>query len=410
MTDQKTDPAEPDNSLAAEKQSCRPLSGIRVVDFSAFMAGPYCGRWLADLGAEVIKVEPLAGEHMRVEPPLVDGQSRYFGQINAGKRSIAMDLKDPVMAGLAMDLCLKSDVILENFRPGVMARLGLDAERLRARKPELVYCSISGFGQRTAISGMPAYAAIVQAASGFDMANLRYQDEQEKPANQGIHIADLLTSVFAGFSIQTALLHRERTGLGSTIDVALMDSMMNLLVFETQNAQFPQASRPRLAKPLRTQDSFVLVSPTNDNNFRAICQCTGHTEWLDDPLLSTFEARYKNWDEFQRRIETWTRQHSAEDCERTLMAAGVPCSRYRTVEEAMSDPQFLERESFSTVHDDGGSYQVTNLPYMVDACKPKSGQRVPRTGEDTRWVLEEILGLEAGRIDCLAAEGKIVVA
>lgn len=394
---------------AATDATCRPLEGIRVADFSAFMAGPTCARWLADLGAEVIKVEPVGGEHMRVEPPLVDGHSRYFGHMNAGKRSVAMNLKDTETVALARELCLKSDVIIENFRPGVMTRLGLGAETLRASKPELVYCSISGFGQHSSISSMPAYAAIVQAASGFDMANLRYQDESERPANQGIHIADMLTSVFAGFSIQTALLHRERTGQGSTIDVSLMDSMMNLLVFETQNAQFPQANRPRLAKPLRTKDSFVLVSPTNDNNFQAICRCTGHEEWLQDPALSTFEARYRNWDEFQRRIETWTRQHSAEDCERVLMAAGVPCSRYRTVEDTMSDPQFVERESYSTVTDEGGSFKVPNLPFMVDRCKPKAGLRVPRTGEDTRSVLEEMLDLRPEQIERLAAEGKIVL-
>ncbi len=397
------------SSSAGAKPAYRPLGGIRVVDFSAFMAGPSCTRWLADLGAEVIKVEPLAGEHMRVEPPLVNGQSRYFGHMNAGKRSIALDLKDPEVLRLAVDLCLRSDVVVENFRPGVMARLGLGAESLRSRKPGLVYCSISGFGQNTSLSGMPAYAAIVQAASGFDMANIGYQDDSTKPANQGIHIADMLTAVFAGFSIQTALLHRERTGLGGTIDVSLMDSMMNLLVFETQNAQFPQASRPRLAKPLRTKDSFVLVSPTNDNNFRAICRCTGHEEWLADPLLGNFEARYQNWDEFQRRIEMWTLQHSAAECERILMAAGVPCSRYRTVEESIADAQFAERESFATVTDDGGSFRVTNLPFAVDRSKPQAGDRVHRSGEDTRSVFETILDLPADRIERLAAEGKIVV-
>lgn len=401
----------PDLDAQAAVQSaespCQPLQGIRVVDFSAFMAGPACTRWLADLGAEVIKIEPLGGEHMRVEPPLVEGRSRYFGHMNAGKRSIAMNLKDPAANALARDLCLKSDVVIENFRPGVMDRLGLGAAQLRDSKPELIYCSISGFGQNTSSSQMPAYAAIIQAASGFDMTNLLYQSDADRPANQGIHIADMLTSAFAAFAIQTALYDRERHGKGKTLDVCLMDSMMNLLVFETQKVQFPEASGPRLATPLRTMDSFVLVSPTNDNNFRAICKCTGHEEWLQDPLFSTFEARYRNWTEFQRRIESWTMQHDSEHCEKVLMEAGVPCSRYRTVEENMADPQFTERASYATVSDAAGSFKITNLPFMIDNCKPQARPRVPDIGEDSRFVLEEILGLTPEQTERLLADGNI---
>lgn len=383
------------------------LSGIRVLDFTAMMAGPYCARWLADLGAEVIKVEPPQGDHIRTRAPIRDGCSSFFGQFNAGKRCIVLDLKKPDAVSIALQLAQQSDVVIEAFRPGVMQRLGIDADSLRAANPRLIYCSISGFGQENSASAFPAYAPIVHAASGFYMANFEYQDGAEKPANSGIPMADMLTAIFAAFSIQTALLERQLTGEGRTIDVNLMDSMMSVLAYEFQAAQFPLANRRPLYKPLRARDGFVIVAPVNEKNFRSVCAATGHPEWRDDPRLNTDQGRFDNWAEYMRRIEAWTMERDAEECERLLMAAGVPCSRYRRIQETMQDPQFLERKSFAPVRDDAGEFKVTNLPFSIDGVKPVAGDCVARLGQDTADVLGAVLGLPLAEINRLAHSGAV---
>ena len=385
------------------------LKGIRVLDFTAMMAGPYCARWLSDLGAEVIKVEPPEGDHMRTRAPVRDGQSAYFGHLNAGKQCIAIDLKKPQGVALANRLAKECDVVLEAFRPGVMNRLGLGIEQLRAQNPRLVACSISGFGQDNSASHFPAYAPVIHAASGYYMANFGYQDGATQPANSGIPMADMLTAIFAAFSIQSALLQRERTGQGCVIDVNLMDSMMSVLTFEFQAAQFPLPNRRPLYKPLKARDGFLMVAPVNEKNFRSVCQGTGHPEWRDDPLLNTDQGRFDNWGEYMRRIEEWASSRDADECERLLMAAGVPCSRYRTIQDAMSDPQFSERASFGEIHDAAGAYRTTNLPFSLNGDKPQVGARVAGVGEDTAQVLGAVLGMSGDDIQTLAREGVVVL-
>ncbi len=370
------------------------LSGLRVIDFTAFMSGPYCVRWLADLGAEVIKVEPQGGEHMRREAPIRGGAGRMFGHMNAGKRSIVLDLKSREGNRIARELCLKSDIVVENFRPGVMKRLKLDAETLRAEKPRLIYCSISGFGQNTSLAHWPAFASIVHASSGFARTLSSYQDIPGAPANSGVHFADMIASLFSCVAIQSAVVRRERTGEGSTLDVNMMDGMMNLLVYEVQDAQSDEQSLPRIVKPIRAKDGYVVVAPNNDKNFEGLCDATGHPEWREDPLFRTFELWNANFYQLLARIEEWTMQYPAAECERTLMAAGVPCIRYRTVKEAMEDPQFAERGSFTTARDEGGEFLIPNLPFAFDGVRPEVGRRIPRPDEDADSILSE-LGLAA---------------
>jgi CoA:oxalate CoA-transferase len=380
------------------------LSGLRVLDFSSMIAGPYCTRWLADLGAEVIKIEPPEGDHMRQRPPVRDGCSSFFGHFNSGKRYVALDLKKPEAVRIAIDLARQSDVVVEAFRPGVMQRLGLGPQVLRDINPRLVYCSISGFGQASSAASRPAYAPVVHAASGYYMALSDYQDDAQRPVNSGIPMADMLTAIFAAMAIQTALFDRERTGAGAEIDVNLMDSVMNVMAYEFQAAQFPLPNRRPLYKPLRASDGFVLVTPINARNFRNLCSAIGHPEWIDDPLLATDNARFKNWAEYMRRIELWTMERTAEECESVLMASGVPCSRYRRISDAMQDAQFEERKSFAPVEDPSGEYLTTNLPFSLSGMKPQAGRTVGRVGSDTVSVLTGLLGLDSHRIDELLRE------
>jgi CoA:oxalate CoA-transferase len=384
------------------------LTGFRVLDFSAMMAGPYCARWLADLGADVIKIESPEGDHMRTRAPLRDGCSSFFGHLNSGKRFVAMDLKRAEAVDLVKKLVKSCDVVVEAFRPGVMQRLGLGADVLRAINPRLVYCAISGFGQNSHAASRPAYAPVVHAASGYYMAGFDAQDNMERPPNSSIPMADMLTAIFAAMSIQTALLKRERTGEGSTIDVNLMDSTMCVMPFEFQAAQFPLPNLRPQYKPLRSNDGFVLVAPVNAKNFKNLCAATGHPEWADDPLLRTNQLRIENWSEFMRRIEGWTSQRSGEECELLLMAAGVPCSRYRRIDEVMHDAQFEERSSFATVQDGAGEYKVTNLPFSLSGQKPLAGKTVGKLGNDTFDVLTSLLGISPSEVQRLVSERVLV--
>ncbi len=361
--------------------SAAPLAGVRVADFSAMMAGPYCGRWLADLGAEVWKVEPPGGDFMRSRAPLRAGRSAYFAHLNAGKRSVVLDLKQAGDCDKARALIACSDVVLENFRPGVMQRFGLDWSSLSGPQPGLVYCSISGYGQQGEAAERAAYAPIVHAASGLDLAMLALQDEQERPANCGIQIADVLAAVFAGFAIQTALLHRWRTGVGQHIDLSLIDGLMSLMPFEMQCLQFPGAHARALYKPLPAVDGFVVVAPLSQANFVAMARAMDHPEWIDDPRFGDPVARAEHWQPLLDAMADWTAQYAAADCEARLLAAGVPASRYARLEEMLHDPQLRRRGGIREVRDGAGPLLVSGLPFGLSASHLPQDLRAPDLGE-----------------------------
>lgn len=383
----------------------RPMSGLRVADFTTMIAGPYCTRLLADSGAEVIKVEAPGGDHMRFGEPLRNGASAYFGHLNCGKRSIVLDLKTQAGKAAARDLVAACDVVVENARPGVMKRLGLDYASLAADLPALVYCSISGFGQTGPRAAQPAYAPVVHALSGYDLTHLFYQDGLERPAKNGIFVADVLAAVYAFAGIQTALLGRERHGTGQYVDVALMDTMINLLVYECQEAQFPSATRRPLYTPMQASDGFVIIAPVNQRNFEQLADATGHPEWKRDPRFADVAARRENWDALMDAIEDWTRVRSAADCEDSLMGLGVPCARYRTVREAMQDPQVVARGLFAAASDSGGSFQVPNAPFQFADGSIAIGPQVPDVDADGEDILRALLGYGDAQVAALRGPG-----
>src|SRR6201997_1618794 len=223
------------------------LDGGRVLDFTTTIAGPHCTRLLADLGAEVIKIEAPDGDMMRTRPPMRSGASTSFGQLNAGKKSLALDLKSPRGVEAVRRLVASADVVVENFRPGVMRRFGLDYDALRPIKPDLVYCAISGYGQTGPSAELPAYAPVIHAASGYDLAHMAYQGEARRPDYCGIYIADVLTGTYAFGAILAALHQRQATGRGQMIDVSMLESMLSLTLSEIQAAQF---SLPSLGRPI----------------------------------------------------------------------------------------------------------------------------------------------------------------
>ncbi len=384
------------------------LHGVRVLDFTSMMAGPYCTRLLADLGAEVIKIEPLKGDYMRYQPPLNGGSSRYFGHLNAGKKSIALDLKSEVGLDVVRALVASADVVVENFRPGVMARLGLDYDSLDAINPRIIYCAISGYGQDGPKSKKPAYAPMVHAASGYDMTLLQYQEKQEKPAVTGVFVADILGGLYSTSAIQTALFQRERSGIGQQIDTTLMECMLNLLIYEIQFEQQPSpARRPRYG-PLPALDGFIIVVPINANNFKNLCHVVGHPEWMEDPLFLTPGDRVRNWDELMARVGLWTAERTALECETVLLDGGVPVSRYLGVGEAMQDPQAIHRGSFVDVEDTAGKFRVVNPPYKMSGTASHVREFVPRLGQHTEEVLRTVAGFDARKISALKDQDDLI--
>lgn len=384
------------------------LVGIRILDFTAAMAGPYCTRWLADLGADVIKIEPFAGDLIRTRAPLRNGCSTPFGHFNCGKRSIALDLKHKEAIEIVGELAANSDVVVENFRPGVMQRLGFDYPRLSAANPRLIYCSISGYGQSGPSSLLPALAPTIHAASGYDMANYLYNESQGRPAKTGTYIADMLGALFALSAIQTALFQRERTGQGQFIDTALMDAMVNLLIYEFQDAQFPPSHPRHLYQPTRSSDGFVMVAPLTQANFESLCDAAGHPEWKTDTRFASIAARNRNWDVFMQAVETWTTTRTAAECEKVLLPAGVPCSRYKTVQEVMQDPYFESRGVFERIQDLAGSFLVTNPAFKMSGTAAHARGSVPGLSEHADAILGKLLNMPADRIGALRQKGVVL--
>ncbi len=381
------------------------LAGLQVLDFTIVMSGPMCTRMLADAGADVIKIEPPEGDVVRQREPLRGGISTYYASMNCGKRSVVLDLATAAGKAIARELASKADVVVENFRPGVMKRLGLDHATLAAANPRLVYASISGFGQRGPRAGAPAYAPVIHAASGYEAAHLDYQRDQGRPMNNGIFLADVLGASYAFGAIQMALYERERSGRGQHIDVSLMDSVLGMLIYEMQAAQFPPERPRQVYEPVRAADGWVMVAAVTPKNQEVLFDVIGHPEAKADPRFATVAAKESNWGALLELIEGWTRQRSGAECEATLMAAGVPCSRYRSVAEAMADPQLAERGFLAALGDGDGRFQCANLPFLLSRTPTRARPLLAALGAHGAEVLQQQLGFDEARIRGLQSQG-----
>jgi len=367
------------------------LERVRVLDFTTTIAGPHCTRLLADLGAEVIKIEAPEGDMMRTRPPLRNGASTSFGQLNAGKKSIVLDLKTPPAVEAVRRLVATTDVVVENFRPGVMRRFGLDYEVLAPIKPELIYCAISGYGQTGPSSQLPAYAPVIHAASGYDLAHMAYQGEARRPDYCGIYIADVLTGTYAFGAIMTALYHRQLTGRGQMIDVSMLESMLSLTLSEIQAAQFslPPMGRP-IFGPVATKDGYINLSIASERTFQNLAVASGHPDWITDPRFAQYHHRRANWGELIDELEEWSRERSTAEVQAVFDRHGVPSSPYRTVKEAMADPQLAHRRAFAEIQDAGGTFRALNPPFRMSDTPAAGSAHVAALGENTEQLLAEI--------------------
>src|SRR5579871_2300889 len=345
---------------------------------------------LADMGAEVIKIEAADGETMRTRPPVRNGCSTAFGQLNVGKKSLVLDLKSDGAKEVVRRLAAQADIVVENFRPGVMRRLRLDYDSLAPSNQRLIYCSISGYGQTGPSAELPAYAPVIHAASGYEMAHLAYQPGRERPDYCGIYHADVFSGTYAFGAISAALYHRSITKLGQHIDVSMLESMLCLTLNEVQWSQFTVPPPPRpMYGPIETADGYVMVAIASEKTFQGLVDLIGHPEWVSDPRFATYSDRRDNWGHLMDAVEVWSRTLTTEQCLVGLNKAGVPSSAYRTVAQALADPQLAHRKALAEVEDGGGTFKVMNPPFRMSGAKVAAGKRAATLGEHTRALLKE---------------------
>ncbi len=367
------------------------LASLRVLDFTTTIAGPHCGRLLADLGAEVIKIEAPEGDMMRTRAPLRDGASTSFGQLNAGKKSVVLDLKSPQGVGAARRLVATADVVVENFRPGVMRRFGLDYPALKEIKPDIVYCAISGYGQTGPSAELPAYAPVIHASSGYDLAQIAHQLEPRRPDYCGIYIADVLTGAYAFGAIMTALYQRRVSGEGQMIDVSMLESMLTLTLSEIQAAQFAVAPPGRpIFGPIATRDGYIMPAIASERTFQNLAAASGHPEWIADPRFARYADRRRHWGELVDELEAWSKTLGTAEVQAIFDRHGVPSSPYRTVKEAMADPQLAHRHALAEIADRGGTFLALNPPFRLSAARTAAQPFAAALGEHTEEVLTEL--------------------
>ena len=382
----------------------RSYDGLRVLDFSTTIAGPHCTRMLADLGADVIKIETAEGETMRTRPPVRNNCSTAFGQLNVGKKSLVLDLKSPDGVEVVRRLVATADILVENFRPGVMRRLKLDYASLRDLNPKLIYCSISGYGQTGPSAELPAYAPVIHAASGYEMAHLAYQPGRSRPDYCGIYHADVLTGVYAFGAIGAALYQRHGSGKGQHIDVSMLESMLSLTLSELQSSQFEVKAPPRpMFGPIETSDGYVMVAIASEKTFQSLMKVIGHPEWITDSRFAKYADRRENWIDLMNGVEEWSRAVTTEKCLAALNDEGVPSSAYRTVAEALRDPQIAHRGALAEVEDGGGTFRVLNLPFRMSGATVSAAKRMSTLGEHTLSLLRET-GLSDDEISAFAGK------
>ena len=384
----------------------RPLSGVRVLDFSTTIAGPHCSRLMADMGADVIKIESPEGDLMRSRPVQRGGAGTMFGQLNAGKRSVMLDLKRPEAIAAVKKLVKTVDIVLENYRPGVMKRLGLEYPELARINPRIVYGAISGYGQTGPASGRPAYAPVIHAATGYDMAHLFYQRGRERPDNCGIFVADYASGAYALGGILAALHQRHTTGKGQMVDVSMFETLIGMLLGEVNRAQFDfeTPSRPMYG-PIEAKDGYVMLATASERTFQDMATAAGRRDWLTDPRFEKYADRRMNWGLFVTELEEWSKALTVKQVVAAFEKHGVPCSPYVTVTEALQDSQVAHRGSLCEIEDSAGKYKSPAPPFRFSGSPLQSGPKVAKLGEDTESVLRDA-GLSAEEIKLVTGQGR----
>ncbi len=395
-----------------DKAAEKPLHGVRILDFTQVLAGPFCTAMLGDMGAEIIKVEPPHGDSYRQIGPFRNGESALFVLNNRNKKSIAIDLKSASGRALAGALSQHCDVVIENFKPGVAKRLGIGFEALSADNPGLVYASISGFGQSGSMADRPAFDLIAQALSGYmDVTG----EEDGPPLKVGESIGDLCAGLYAAWSIMVALYARQHTGRGAHVDIAMFDSLFSLLPTALAQWMFSGINPRRVGNrhPLTTpfgvfmaQDGQVVIAVITNSQFEHLTQALGCPGMAADPRFSSDELRTEHEPLLREMLESRLSELKVDDVVDRLLRASVPACAIWSLEQAINSSQVAERSLLAVQqHPRAGEIPLLEQPVHFSGI-PRGGQTpAPSLGQHGPQVLCELLGLSREQIERLIAEG-----
>jgi crotonobetainyl-CoA:carnitine CoA-transferase CaiB-like acyl-CoA transferase len=390
-----------------------PLDGITVLDLTRVLSGPYCTMMLADMGARVIKIEqPGKGDDTRAwGPPFLEGESAYFLSVNRNKESVTLDFKQAAGREVLERLLARTDVLVENFRPGTLDKLGLDYRELSARYPRLVYCSISGFGHSGPRKQEPGYDAVMQAEGGL-MSITGSGDGP--PFRLGVAIADIVSGMFAAQGVTAALYARERTGQGQAVDIAMLDSVVALLTYQagiyfaTKKAPARMGNRHPTIVPYETfaaSDGDFVLAVGNDELWRKFCRVAGLPQ---EERFATNRQRVTLYAELKPILEARLRTNSRAHWITGLTEAGVPCGAVRDLQEVFDDPQVAARDMIAELeHLTAGTLQVTGTPLKFSATPAGVRAAPPVLGQHTDSILERDLGYSTAEIAALRAQKAI---
>ena len=393
-----------------------PLAGIRVLDLTRVLAGPFCTMILSDLGAEVVKVEiPGSGDDSRAFGPFLRNRSLYFLSINRGKQSISLNLKHPRGKEIFLKLIPHFDVLVENYRPGTMARLGLDYDTLKAIHPRLIYAASTGFGHTGPDSLKPAYDILAQARGGI--MSITGQDPQH-PTRVGMSLGDINAALFTAIGINAALYQRQITGLGQKIDVSMLDSQVaileNALVRYQAEGVSPQplgTRHPTIApfQAYRAKDRYFVVAVGNDTLWKTFCKALQKPEMTGDPRFVNNRLRTENLDQLNAILEPIFLTRDASDWLALFDVTGIPSAPINDIEAVMNDPQVLERNMIVSVEDDqAGIVKIAGNPIkMSTLAESPIREKVPEIGEHNSLIYGSLLGLDADELARLREEGVI---
>lgn len=390
-----------------------PLAGIRVLDLTRALAGPYCTMMLGDMGAEVIKVEsPDGGDDSRAwAPPYIGQESAYFLSCNRNKKSITLNLRSEVAKKILTDLIKVSDVVVENFRPGVMKKMGFPYETLKAINPRVIFCSISGFGTKGPDAQKPGFDLIAQGMSGF----MSFTGEVGGgPIKVGVALADINSGMFAAYGILTALYHRQRTGEGQVVETSLFETMVAELTFQagrffaTGVAPKPEGNRHPLIAPYESfhcQDGYINIAAGNDNLFGKTCEAIGLSELVRDPRFLNNGIRVKNREGLTTLMEGKTKTLKVKDLQKKLDEAGVPNGPIWSLDQTLTSEQAYALEMVKEVeHPTCGKIKVTGVPVKLSQTPGAVELPPPTLGQHTEEILTRVLGYSKSEVGKLEKE------
>ena len=385
------------------------LEGLRVLDVTQVMAGPFCAMQLCDMGADVIKVEPPEGDSTRRMSGARGNDSPSFNAVNRGKRGIVLNLKAPSARDALRRLVRGADVLIENFRPGVMKNFGLDYESLAAENPGLVYASISGYGQTGPYAAKGGFDLVAQGVSGLMSVT---GEPGGPPIKVGVPLTDLGAGLYALSGILAALVYRSKTGRGQYIDTSLVEAGVALSIWEASEffagggVPLPMGSAHRMTAPyqaVRCADGYITLAAANDRLFRRLCELLGHPDWTTNPDYVNDTHRVRHRTKLAALIESVTRTKPRAEWIELFEANGLPCGPINNYEQVFADPHIRERQMVvETEHPTLGHLQTLGSPLKMSETPPITGRRAPLLGEHTREVLREV-GLAEDEIDRIEA-------